>query len=134
VHNAKDCSLLPRCDEDREAVSERAADVCSSEGVQLVSITAAYAARFCNMSRAGPNDFGESADVFERYTTRLTARQRQVLQLVVQGCKTKEIARQLGVSIKTIELHRAQLMKALSIRDIPGLVRFAIRLGLLSLN
>jgi DNA-binding NarL/FixJ family response regulator len=60
----------------------------------------------------------------------LTTRQREVLQLVAEGFKTKEIAKKLEISVKTVELHRTQLMKALDIHDIPGLVRYAIRIGL----
>jgi DNA-binding NarL/FixJ family response regulator len=60
----------------------------------------------------------------------LTARQRQVLRLLVEGQTMKEIAFDLGVSIKTIEAHRAQLMERLKIHDIPGLVRYAMRTGL----
>jgi DNA-binding NarL/FixJ family response regulator len=65
---------------------------------------------------------------------RLTLRQREVLQLVVEGYRTKEIAKKLGVSIKTVEMHRAQTMQSLDIHDIPGLVRYAIRAGLISAN
>jgi DNA-binding NarL/FixJ family response regulator len=61
----------------------------------------------------------------------LTARQRQVLRLLVQGQSMKEIAYTLGVSIKTVEAHRAQLMDRLKIHDIPGLVRYAMRTGLI---
>jgi DNA-binding NarL/FixJ family response regulator len=60
----------------------------------------------------------------------LTARQRQVLRLLVEGRTMKEIAVDLGVSIKTIEAHRAQLMERLKIHDLPGLVRYAMRTGL----
>ncbi|MFL9926029.1 response regulator transcription factor [Herbaspirillum lusitanum] len=60
----------------------------------------------------------------------LTPRQREILQLIAEGNNTKEIAYQLNVSAKTIETHRAQLMERLSIRDVPGLVRYAIRTGL----
>ena len=61
----------------------------------------------------------------------LTARQRQVLRLLAEGQSMKEIAYALGVSIKTIEAHRAQLMDRLQIHDIPGLVRYAMRTGLI---
>ena len=63
---------------------------------------------------------------------RLTARQREILQLLAEGHGTKEAAYRLGVSIKTIESHRAQIMKRLDIWDVPGLVRYAIRNGLVS--
>jgi DNA-binding NarL/FixJ family response regulator len=65
-------------------------------------------------------------------TTRLTSRQREVLQLVVAGFRTKDIAKKLDVSTKTIEMHRAKIMKTLDIHDIPGLVRYAIRVGLIA--
>ena len=61
---------------------------------------------------------------------RLTPRQREVLRLIAEGLSTKEIAFKLGLSVKTVETHRAQLMERLEIRDVAGLVRFAIRSGL----
>jgi DNA-binding NarL/FixJ family response regulator len=63
---------------------------------------------------------------------RLTPRQREVLQLVVEGNSTKEIARKLELSIKTVEMHRTQLMATLDIHDVAGLVRYAIRVGLIA--
>ena len=62
----------------------------------------------------------------------LTVRQREVLTLIAEGVHTKEIAHRLKLSPKTVEAHRAQIMKRLGIRDIPGLVRLAIRAGLIS--
>ena len=62
----------------------------------------------------------------------LTPRQKEVLQLIAEGCSTREIAERLDVSIKTVETHRAHLMDRLDIRDVPGLVRLAIRAGLVS--
>ncbi|MEJ5199830.1 MAG: response regulator transcription factor [Anaerolineae bacterium] len=60
----------------------------------------------------------------------LTPRQRQVLQLLAEGHNVKEIARRLGIGEKTVETHRAQIMKRLNIFDLPGLVRYALRVGL----
>src|ERR1700730_1349631 len=62
----------------------------------------------------------------------LPVRQRQVLQLLAEGKNTKEIAAMLDISIKTVEAHRLQLMRRLKIDNVPGLVRFAIRTGLVS--
>jgi DNA-binding NarL/FixJ family response regulator len=62
----------------------------------------------------------------------LTARQREILQLIAEGKNTKEIASTLEVSVKTVEAHRLQLMARLNIHDVPGLVRYAIRSGLVS--
>ena len=63
----------------------------------------------------------------------LTARERQILQLVAEGNTTKEIARLLNVSFKTAESHRNHIMKKLDIHEVAGLVRYAIRQGLLHL-
>ena len=60
----------------------------------------------------------------------LTARQREVLRLVAGGKSTKEIAFLLNLSVKTVETHRAQIMERLGIRDVAGLVRYALRTGL----
>jgi len=62
----------------------------------------------------------------------LTARQREILQLIAEGQTTKAIALTLHVSPKTVEYHRAKLMERLNLRDIPGLVRFALRSGLIT--
>ena len=65
---------------------------------------------------------------------RLTPRQREILQLIAECQRTKEIAHILNISVKTVETHRAQLMERLDIYDVPGLVRFAIKAGLVSLE
>ena len=62
----------------------------------------------------------------------LTPRQKEVLQLIAEGCSTRDIAERLSVSIKTIETHRAHLMDRLDIHDVAGLVRLAIRARLIS--
>jgi DNA-binding NarL/FixJ family response regulator len=62
----------------------------------------------------------------------LTPRQREILQLVAEGRSTKEIAVLLSLSVKTVEAHRSQIMDRLDIHDLPGLVRFAIRTGLVA--
>ena len=60
----------------------------------------------------------------------LTPRQREILRLIAEGQTTKGIARALEISVKTVETHRAQIMERLGIHDIPGLVRHAMRSGL----
>lgn len=60
----------------------------------------------------------------------LTPRQREVLKHIAEGRSTKEIAFELAVSVKTVETHRAQIMERLGIRDVAGLVRYAMRVGI----
>jgi DNA-binding NarL/FixJ family response regulator len=62
----------------------------------------------------------------------LTPRQTEVLRLVAQGNSSKEIALRLKLSVKTVETHRAQIMERLAIRDLAGLVRYAVHIGLVS--
>jgi DNA-binding NarL/FixJ family response regulator len=85
-----------------------------------------------SISRAVIDDYlqrvGEPVSPLEQ----LTARQREILQLLAEGKSTKEVAYDLGVSVKTVESHRLQLMERLDIHDVPGLVRYAIRCGLVS--
>lgn len=64
----------------------------------------------------------------------LTFRQREVLQLLAEGHNTKQIAALLTISVKTVETHRLQLMQRLNIHHVPGLVKFAIRSGLVPLR
>ncbi len=65
-------------------------------------------------------------------TTQLTPRQREVLQLIAEGHSTKDIARRLELSVKTVDTHRSQLMRQLDIHEVAGLVRHAMRIGLIS--
>ncbi|HEU5260769.1 MAG TPA: LuxR C-terminal-related transcriptional regulator [Gemmatimonadales bacterium] len=60
----------------------------------------------------------------------ITQREREVLELVAQGRTTKQIAALLRISAKTVGFHRGRLMKKLDIHDTAGLVRYAIRQGL----
>lgn len=81
---------------------------------------------------------GLSSTVVEAYIAdlkvserELTDREREVLQLIAEGKTTKEIAATLNVTFKTAESHRANIMQKLEIHDIAGLVRYAIRHGLI---
>lgn len=64
----------------------------------------------------------------------LTSRQREVLQLIAEGHSAKDIASRLELSVRTVETHRAQLMTRLDIHDVAGLVRLAVRTGLVSVE
>lgn len=66
--------------------------------------------------------------------TDLTPRQLEVLTLISEGSSTKDIARTLNISIKTVESHRSQLMERLNIHDVAGLTRYAIKKGLVNID
>lgn len=65
-------------------------------------------------------------------TKSLTPRMREILQLIAEGRSTKEIAFFLNLSVKTIETHRMHLMARLDIHEVAGLVRYALRTGLIT--
>jgi len=67
----------------------------------------------------------------ESLLDQLTPRQREILQLIAEGKNTKTIADTLKISAKTVETHRSALMDRLGVHDVPGLVRYAIRNGLI---
>ncbi|NPU85835.1 MAG: response regulator transcription factor [Syntrophaceae bacterium] len=73
-------------------------------------------------------------DRFKDPLSVLSSREREVLQLVVEGRTSAEIAGMLFLSVKTVETYRSRLMQKLNIRDIPGLIKFAIQQGLTSLE
>ncbi|HSB70860.1 MAG TPA: response regulator transcription factor [Candidatus Methylomirabilis sp.] len=73
--------------------------------------------------------FLSHADVSSQAT--LSPREQEILQLFAEGKTTKETAELLGISVKTVETHRYRMMQKLNIHDIAGLVRHAIRLGLI---
>ena len=64
----------------------------------------------------------------------LTPRQREVLKLVAEGRTSRQIAAALGIGVRTVETHRAELMDRLGVRDTAGLVRYAVRMGLTALD
>jgi DNA-binding NarL/FixJ family response regulator len=85
-----------------------------------------------SVSRTVVENYLERSAGRETVAEQLTERQREVLQLIAEGRNTKAIAGVLGISVKTAEAHRLQMMDRLDIHDIAGLVRYAIRIGLAS--
>lgn len=85
------------------------------------------------MSRKTMLEVGKGTTKRELLDT-LSPRQREVLRLIALGRTTKQIAQELGISVKTVETHRAQLMERLGIRDVAGLVRYAIIVGLIDVE
>ena len=108
-------------------------------GAQLGSITSASI-------RAGADDVvvkthlgGLAASISHALDVRrplgsLSTRQVEVLKLVAEGYRTRDIANRLGLRVKTVESHRYALMKRLHVDSVVGLVRFAIRVGLIPLD
>jgi DNA-binding NarL/FixJ family response regulator len=80
-----------------------------------------------SIARTVIDDVGRSAPQHDE----LTPRQREILQLIAEGHTTKQIARRLHIGVKTVETHRSQLMERLDIHNIAGLVRYAIRSGII---
>lgn len=83
------------------------------------------------ISRALVDDYLRRSSGQELPLERLTPRQREVLQAVAEGSTTQQIALALNISPKTVETHRTQLMERLGIHNVPELVRFAVRVGLI---
>jgi DNA-binding NarL/FixJ family response regulator len=85
-----------------------------------------------SISRTVINSYLERVGEILSPLEELTSRQREILQAIAEGKNTKEIAAELEISVKTVESHRLQLMERLSIHDVAGLVRYAVRSGLVS--
>ena len=64
----------------------------------------------------------------------LTGREREILQLVAESYSTKEIAAKLGISVKTVDNHRTNLMRKLNLHDVASLTRYALEIGLIEQN
>jgi DNA-binding NarL/FixJ family response regulator len=111
-------------------------------GRPFILVSGFFEQTTADVLKAGADDFVRKSDLsrlipaihaaFERREPlrRLSARQVEVLRLLASGDSMREIAGRLALSIKTVETHRAELMRRLAIRDLTGLVRFAIRVGL----
>ncbi len=84
------------------------------------------------VSKGVVNDYVQRLRDEDQPGDQLSPRQREVLQLIAEGLSTKEIARQLDLSVKTVETHRTSLMKLLDVHEVTGLVRYALKIGLVS--
>jgi DNA-binding NarL/FixJ family response regulator len=85
------------------------------------------------LAKAVPSEVRDSVQTATGRLSRsaaLTQRQKEVLQLLAEGKSNKEIAQILGISVKTVEFHRAQMMRALGVHTVAELTRAAVRIGL----
>jgi DNA-binding NarL/FixJ family response regulator len=114
----------------------------SRPGIPVILLTGALDERIVDCLNAGAADFVTKANLsrlgpairmaleIRAPLARLSPRQLEVLRRVAEGLPTRDIARQMGISIKTAEAHRGAVMKRLGIHNLAGLVRYAIRVGL----
>jgi DNA-binding NarL/FixJ family response regulator len=106
-----------------DAFNEEAVVACLRAGAENLVLKA-------NLSRLGPAI--DAALSVRGRLAMLSPRQLEVLRLVAVGHTTKHIARLLDLSVKTVETHRGAVMKRLAIHDIVGLVRYSVRIGLVT--
>ena len=110
----------------------------------MILVSGAFQRSVIETLRAGAEQFFLKSDLTELAQavecalkmrdslSKLSPRQLQVLRLVAEGHTTPGIAEQLDLSVKTVETHRGEIMKRLGIHDVVGLVRYAMRVGLIS--
>ena len=102
------------------------------EAIKKVMVDEIYVSPKITGKTTSEYDILASAD--NRPTKELTPRQRDVLKMIADGLSTKQIAKVMNISAKTVETHRALLMDRLNIHDVAGLVRYAIRIGLIEIE
>jgi DNA-binding NarL/FixJ family response regulator len=85
------------------------------------------------VSRLIISAYVKRTNVRDELSERLTGRQREVLRLIAEGQTTKQIALTLKLSAKTVERHRSDSMKRIGVKEVAGLVRYAVRIGLVNL-
>jgi len=110
---------------------KRSAAVELDDAIKTVASGGTYVSALVSKHVAGSKS---QAGAKRNSLDQLTPRQREILRLIAERQSTREIGKTLEISVKTVETHRAQLMERLNIHDIPGLVRFAMRAGLVSME
>jgi DNA-binding NarL/FixJ family response regulator len=108
-----------------------AASVELEQAIETVTRGGTYVSP--ELSKKSLLDYGKASTDRARLDS-LSPRQHEILKLIAEGVSTKEKARRLNISVKTVESHRAQLMERLNIHDVPGLVRFAVKMGLVDVE
>ena len=104
--------------------------ISGAQSVEAIRAGAEDLVLRANLSRL-PASIDEALTV-RRPLHKLTGRQVEVLTLVAEGHRTREIAKRLSLSVKTVESHRGEIMKRLSMHDVVSLVRYAMRVGLVT--
>jgi DNA-binding NarL/FixJ family response regulator len=101
-----------------------------AQGDVYLSPAASRHVRADYIQRVGDQNIADADETLA--AGQLTSRQREILQLLAEGNTAKQVAQTLNISVKTVETHRAQIMDRLGIHDITGLVRYAIRTGIIA--
>ena len=98
---------------------------------ELLAAVEAIAAGKQYFTRLISREADDGEGITERAPVRLSAREREIIQLLAEGRTSKEIATLLGVAYKTVDTHRTNIMRRLSIHSVADLVRYAIREGII---
>jgi DNA-binding NarL/FixJ family response regulator len=104
--------------------------ISGAQSVEAIRAGAEDLVLKANLGRLGSSI--EEALAVRRPLHKLTGRQVEVLTLVAEGHRTREIAKRLRLSVKTVESHRGEIMKRLKMHDVVSLVRYAMRVGLVT--
>ncbi len=103
-----------------------------SQAVREVQNGSIYLSPSIARDRANFGNFSAPRlDGIHRPVAKLSSRETEVIQLIAEGCANKQVAGDLGISLKTVEKHRQSLMKKLDIHDTAGLTRYAIASGII---
>ena len=87
--------------------------------------------RFPSSNLASSELQWQSLNWMESMTKELSVRETQILRLIAEGKENREIAQVLGISVRTVEAHRARIMLKLDLESVTGLVRYAVRNGII---
>lgn len=131
VHDAAEYALRALREGAAGFLPKSAASVELEQAIQTVMRGEVYIS--AETSKKTLLEYGKGASKGDLLAA-LSPRQREVLRLIAEGRTTKQIAQALGISVKTVESHRTQLMERLDIHDVASLVRFAIKMGLVSIE
>jgi len=103
-----------------------------AEAIRMVAAGGVYLSP--GVQEAIVSDYAGAAGPSSMPRAELTPREREVLQLVAEGMTTKQVAAELNLNVKTIETHRRQVMEKIGADSVAGLVRYALREGITTLD
>jgi DNA-binding NarL/FixJ family response regulator len=110
---------------------QTSAEILTKAIMEVVAGRTYFSPSIAKRLRAEQGKPRDREGLLKAHSSRLTSRECEVLQLVAEGAANKQVAAELGISIKTVEKHRQHLMDKLSIHDTAGLTRYAIAQGII---